>query len=279
MSPASAGCGCPRGPVCGYGANDRYWRDSEASDCARHVRFLRYTGPVRHAFETSKMTRSGPSSRPPMLAERPASDPRLDALSAGETPCGTATLPLVASSVGLGEVVRDGLRVRVTDRRAVDLNHFRDLGLPERFAAIRRLRVDVVNRVARQAVVLCRLHAGPWSQGGGLFGNGVGQVLGVTHARYCQQGRRQSGVREKGPHAHVRVLLSARLHAHRLDDVAHVAGGVPQRRHRLRLADAVDRAHLQLMLACWEPHYSLPFPDQASPLARFGLHRSTAEHP
>jgi hypothetical protein len=37
-------------------------------------------------------------------------------------------LILVASSVGLGEVIRDGLRI--TDRRVVDLNNFRDLGLP-----------------------------------------------------------------------------------------------------------------------------------------------------
>jgi hypothetical protein len=39
-------------------------------------------------------------------------------------------LILVASSVGLGEVIRHGLRLRITDRRVVDLNNFRDLGLP-----------------------------------------------------------------------------------------------------------------------------------------------------
>ena len=38
-----------------------------------------------------------------------------------------------------------------------------------------------------------------------------------------------------------------------------IAGGVPQRRHRLRLADTVDRAHLQLMLACREPHDGMPY--------------------
>jgi hypothetical protein len=37
---------------------------------------------------------------------------------------------LVASSVGLGEVIGDGLHLRITDRRVVDLNNFRDLALP-----------------------------------------------------------------------------------------------------------------------------------------------------
>jgi len=42
----------------------RSWRDSEASHCTRHVRFLRYTGLVRHACETSKMTLMyGPAAR------------------------------------------------------------------------------------------------------------------------------------------------------------------------------------------------------------------------
>jgi hypothetical protein len=36
-----------------------FWRDSEVSDCGQYVRFLRYTGPVWHAGETSKMTQSG----------------------------------------------------------------------------------------------------------------------------------------------------------------------------------------------------------------------------
>ena len=39
-------------------------------------------------------------------------------------------LILVASSVGLGEVIGDGLHLRITDRRVVDLNNFRDLALP-----------------------------------------------------------------------------------------------------------------------------------------------------
>jgi hypothetical protein len=39
-------------------------------------------------------------------------------------------LILVASSVGLGEVIGDGLHLRITDRRVVDINNFRDLALP-----------------------------------------------------------------------------------------------------------------------------------------------------
>jgi hypothetical protein len=89
-------------------------------------------------------------------------------------------LALAASSVGLGEVIGDGLRIRIIDRRVVDLDHLRDLGFPERFAAIRRLRVDVINRVARQAVVLRRLHTRPWSKCRGLFGKHIGQDLCVT---------------------------------------------------------------------------------------------------
>ena len=38
--------------------NDCSWRDSEVSGCGQYVRFLRYTGLVGHAGETSKMTRS-----------------------------------------------------------------------------------------------------------------------------------------------------------------------------------------------------------------------------
>jgi hypothetical protein len=67
----------------------------------------------------------------------------------GESGSQTSVATRVISSVGLAEVIRDGLRVRVIDRRVVDLDHLRDLGLPERFAAIRRLRVDIINRVAR----------------------------------------------------------------------------------------------------------------------------------
>jgi len=34
------------------------WRNSEVSECAPHVRLLRYTGSVRRARETSKMTQT-----------------------------------------------------------------------------------------------------------------------------------------------------------------------------------------------------------------------------
>jgi hypothetical protein len=37
----------------------RSWLNSEVSECAPHVRLLRYTGSVRRARETAKMTQSG----------------------------------------------------------------------------------------------------------------------------------------------------------------------------------------------------------------------------
>jgi PQQ-like domain len=40
-------------------ANDCSWRDSEMAQCAHRFRLLRYTGPIRHACESSKLTQCG----------------------------------------------------------------------------------------------------------------------------------------------------------------------------------------------------------------------------
>jgi hypothetical protein len=60
----------------------------------------------------------------------------------------TTTLSLSPSSIDLREIIDDGLCFGIANRRMICLDHLRDLGRPERFAAMRRLSVDVVSRVA-----------------------------------------------------------------------------------------------------------------------------------
>src|SRR5258708_20327003 len=57
--------------------------------------------------------------------------------------------------VGRGQIIDDLANVRIVDRRAIDLDHLRDLGLPEVLLEFRpaRLSADVVRRVTGGAIV------------------------------------------------------------------------------------------------------------------------------
>src|SRR6267142_2718563 len=52
---------------------------------------------------------------------------------------------------------------------------------------------------------------------------------------------------------------SGRGHADGFDDVSHIAGWIPQRVDRLRLADAVHGSHLEIVIAGCELHREPPF--------------------
>src|SRR5258708_5361550 len=76
--------------------------------------------------------------------------------------CGAARAEINTSGarrralVGRGQIIDDLANVRIVDRRAIDLDHLRDFGLPEVLLEFRpaRLSADVVRRVTGGAVVL-----------------------------------------------------------------------------------------------------------------------------
>src|SRR6478752_9152368 len=53
--------------------------------------------------------------------------------------------------------------------------------------------------------------------------------------------------------------LSRRANVNGFDAVAHIPGGIPERLHRLRLPDTIDRAHVQVMSARRQADRGLPF--------------------
>src|SRR6266496_4248410 len=65
-------------------------------------------------------------------------------------------LSLENALIGRGQIIDDLANVGIVDRRAIDLDHLRDFGLPEVLLEFRpaRLGADVVRRVTGGAVVL-----------------------------------------------------------------------------------------------------------------------------
>src|SRR5258705_10575205 len=103
--------------------------------------------------------------------------------------CGAARAEINTSGarrralVGRGQIIDDLANVRIVDRRAIDLDHLRDFGLPEVLLEFRptRLRADVVRRVTGGAVVLH--HFKVWS---GLECRGFVGKRGGDRGRACR---------------------------------------------------------------------------------------------
>src|SRR5437762_8650732 len=71
--------------------------------------------------------------------------------------------PSPRASIRLCQILNDLADVRLRDGRAVNLDHLGHLGPPEVFLEFRtpRLGLDIVDRMARRAVVLHNLQIGP----------------------------------------------------------------------------------------------------------------------
>src|SRR5262249_14652623 len=65
-----------------------------------------------------------------------------------------------SAAVVLLQIVGDGLGVGVADRRAESLDHLGDLGIPHNRTWERRVHLNVVEAVARGAVLLDHVEAG-----------------------------------------------------------------------------------------------------------------------
>src|SRR5258708_37364993 len=96
--------------------------------------------------------------------------------------CGAARAEITTSGarrralVGRGQIIDDLANVRIVDRRAIDLDHLRDFGLPEVLLEFRpaRLSADVVRRVTGGAVVLHHFKVWSGLERRGFVGKRVG---------------------------------------------------------------------------------------------------------
>src|SRR6266481_5076725 len=140
--------------------------------------------------------------------------------------CGAARAEINTSGarrralVGRGQIIDDLANVRIVDRRAIDLDHFRDFGLPEVVLEFRpaRLSADVVRRVTGGAIVL--YHFKVWSglECRGFVGKRVGDRSRACRATpTCGGGRCEEKREEKTtghdlpPHAAVTRTVSITL--------------------------------------------------------------------
>src|SRR3984893_19518810 len=85
------------------------------------------------------------------------------------------------------EIIADGARVRLADRRAESVDHLGDLRVPHRRGEERRVHLDVVEAMAGAAVRLDQIEPGAFLERDGLLlrGDGGGHERGQQRDREC----------------------------------------------------------------------------------------------